>query len=91
MFHAIPLRGVGKDRPLLAILLVGNSRRQYVELRAADSRCGVAGGRSRNYSGDSAEQLGGGASDTSGGTIGAGGAGCSGGKLEFAGRSSGPR
>ena len=33
MFHAIPLRGVGKDRPLLAILLIGNSRRQYVELR----------------------------------------------------------
>jgi two-component system nitrogen regulation sensor histidine kinase NtrY len=33
VFHAIPLRGVEKDRPLLAILLVGNSRRQYVELK----------------------------------------------------------
>jgi len=33
VFHAIPLRGVGKDRPLLAILLIGNSRRQYVELK----------------------------------------------------------
>jgi two-component system nitrogen regulation sensor histidine kinase NtrY len=33
MFHAIPLRGAGKDRPLLAILLVGNSRRSYVELK----------------------------------------------------------
>jgi len=39
MFHAIPLRGaVSKDRPandqpLLAILLVGNSRRSYVELK----------------------------------------------------------
>jgi len=33
VFHAIPLQGVGKDRPLLAILLVGNSRRQYVELK----------------------------------------------------------
>ena len=38
IFHAIPLRGAGKDRsgkdgPLLAILLVGNSRRAYVELR----------------------------------------------------------
>jgi two-component system nitrogen regulation sensor histidine kinase NtrY len=35
MFHAIPLWGVGvgKDRPLLAILLIGNSRRTYVELK----------------------------------------------------------
>ena len=34
VFHAIPLLGVGagKDRPLLAILLIGNSRRSYVEL-----------------------------------------------------------
>ena len=35
MFHAIPLlgAGAGKDRPLLAILLIGNSRRTYVELK----------------------------------------------------------
>jgi signal transduction histidine kinase len=43
VFHAIPLRGVGKDPagkdrsskdgPLLAVLLVGNSRRSYVELK----------------------------------------------------------
>ena len=32
VFHAIPLAGAGKDRPLLAILLIGNSRRTYVEL-----------------------------------------------------------
>jgi two-component system, NtrC family, nitrogen regulation sensor histidine kinase NtrY len=32
VFHAIPLPGAGKDRPLLAILLIGNSRRSYVEL-----------------------------------------------------------
>src|ERR1700680_898817 len=42
-FHANPLRGAGQDRqdngrvdngrPLLAILLVGNSRRSYVELK----------------------------------------------------------
>jgi two-component system, NtrC family, nitrogen regulation sensor histidine kinase NtrY len=34
VFHAIPLlgTGVGQDRPLLAILLIGNSRRTYVEL-----------------------------------------------------------
>ncbi|HSY93939.1 MAG TPA: ATP-binding protein [Candidatus Binatus sp.] len=32
-FHAIPLRGGGKDRPLLGVLLVGNSRRSYVELK----------------------------------------------------------
>ena len=33
VFHAIPLRGAGKDHPLLGILLVGNSRRAYVELK----------------------------------------------------------
>jgi two-component system, NtrC family, nitrogen regulation sensor histidine kinase NtrY len=34
VFHAIPLMGAGtgKDGPLLAILLIGNSRRSYVEL-----------------------------------------------------------
>jgi signal transduction histidine kinase len=34
VFHAIPLLGAGtaQDRPLLAILLIGNSRRAYVEL-----------------------------------------------------------
>jgi two-component system, NtrC family, nitrogen regulation sensor histidine kinase NtrY len=33
-FHAIPLlgRGSGSERPLLAVLLIGNSRRTYVEL-----------------------------------------------------------
>jgi signal transduction histidine kinase len=37
VFHAIPLFGAAppasKDRPLLAILLIGNSRRLYVELK----------------------------------------------------------
>jgi two-component system, NtrC family, nitrogen regulation sensor histidine kinase NtrY len=35
VFHAIPLFGVssGVDRPLTAILLVGNSRRNYIELK----------------------------------------------------------
>ena len=33
VFHAIPQRGAGKDHPLLGILLVGNSRRSYVELK----------------------------------------------------------
>jgi len=33
LFHAIPLRGASKDRPLLGILLVGNSLRSYVELK----------------------------------------------------------
>jgi two-component system nitrogen regulation sensor histidine kinase NtrY len=32
VFHAIQLLGAGKDRPLLAILLIGNSRRNYVQL-----------------------------------------------------------
>jgi two-component system nitrogen regulation sensor histidine kinase NtrY len=32
VFHAIPLAGAGGDRPVLAILLIGNSRRTYVEL-----------------------------------------------------------
>lgn len=45
IFHAIPLRGIGKDRPLLGILLIGNSRRSYVELkrRIRDSALLVAG------------------------------------------------
>lgn len=33
IFHAIPLRGVAKDHALLGILLIGHSRRSYVELR----------------------------------------------------------
>src|SRR5579863_2360600 len=33
VFHAIPLRGAGKEHPLLGILLIGNSRRSYVELK----------------------------------------------------------
>jgi len=33
VFHALPLRGASKDRPLLGILLVGNSRRSYVDLK----------------------------------------------------------
>jgi two-component system, NtrC family, nitrogen regulation sensor histidine kinase NtrY len=33
VFHAIPLRGAGRPPPLLAILLIGNSRRSYVELK----------------------------------------------------------
>jgi two-component system nitrogen regulation sensor histidine kinase NtrY len=52
VFHAIPLRGAagkdraGKDQPLLAILLVGNSRRSYVELkrRIGESALLVGGG-----------------------------------------------
>jgi len=46
VFHAIPLRGLGKDRPLLAILLVGNSRRSYLELKKhiRDSALLVGGG-----------------------------------------------
>jgi two-component system, NtrC family, nitrogen regulation sensor histidine kinase NtrY len=45
VFHAIPLRGIGKDHPLLGILLIGNSRRSYVELkrRIRDSALLVAG------------------------------------------------
>ena len=33
LFRAIPLRGVGKDHPLLGILLIGASQRAYVELK----------------------------------------------------------
>jgi signal transduction histidine kinase len=33
VFHAIPLYGTGKEHPLLGILLIGNSRRPYVELK----------------------------------------------------------
>jgi signal transduction histidine kinase len=46
VFHAIPLRGVGKEHPLLGILLIGNSRRPYVELkrRIRDSALLAGGG-----------------------------------------------
>jgi two-component system nitrogen regulation sensor histidine kinase NtrY len=46
VFHAIPLRGAGKEGPLLGILLIGNSRRSYVELkrRIRDSALLVGGG-----------------------------------------------
>ncbi len=46
LFHAIPLRGAGRDRPLLAVLLVGNSQRSYVEIkrRILDSALLVGGG-----------------------------------------------
>jgi two-component system nitrogen regulation sensor histidine kinase NtrY len=45
VFHAIPLRGVSKDHPLLGVLLIGNSRRSYVELkrRIRDSALLVGG------------------------------------------------
>jgi len=33
LFHAIPLKGIGKDRPLLGVLLIGNSQSSYVELK----------------------------------------------------------
>ncbi len=33
VFHAIPLYGTGKEHSLLGILLIGNSRRPYVELK----------------------------------------------------------
>lgn len=33
LFRAIPLRGLGKDRTLLGILLIGTSQRSYVELK----------------------------------------------------------
>lgn len=33
VFQAMPLRGIGKDHPLLGVLLIGNSRRSYVELK----------------------------------------------------------
>jgi signal transduction histidine kinase len=33
VFHAVPLPGLGKDHPLLAILLIGTSRRPYVDLK----------------------------------------------------------
>jgi two-component system, NtrC family, nitrogen regulation sensor histidine kinase NtrY len=33
VFHALPLRGAGRPPQLLGILLVGNSRRSYVELK----------------------------------------------------------
>ena len=43
-FDAIPLRGVAQDRPLLGILLVGHSRRSYVELKRRIRDAGFLGG-----------------------------------------------
>ena len=51
VFHAIPLQGEGmaSDRPLLAILvLIGNSRRTYVELKWRYSFVRAAGKWWRN-------------------------------------------
>jgi hypothetical protein len=63
IFHAIPLRGAGtgKDRPLLAILLIGNSRRTYVELKRHIRSAALLVGGGGNCAGHSAEQLGSGA------------------------------
>jgi two-component system, NtrC family, nitrogen regulation sensor histidine kinase NtrY len=46
MVHAIPLRGLGENRPLLGILLIGQSRRTYVELtrRIRDAALLAGGG-----------------------------------------------
>lgn len=46
LFHAFPLRGAENDHPVLAILLVANSRRAYVDLerRIRDSALLVGGG-----------------------------------------------
>lgn len=46
IFHAIPLRGLGENRPLLGILLIAQSRRAYVELtrRIRDAALLAGGG-----------------------------------------------
>ena len=46
IFHAIPLRGLGENRPLLGILLIGQSRRTYVDLtrRIRDAALLAGGG-----------------------------------------------
>ena len=86
VFHAIPLRGAGtgNDRPLLAILLIGNSRRTYVELKRHIRSAAPAGGWRRNRARHPSQQLGSGAGNSSGGALGARGAGSGGGKLECA-------
>ena len=73
VFHAIPLlgAGAGKDRPLLAILLIGNSRRTYVELKRHIRSAALLVGGGGILLAILAEQLGGGAGDASGGAIGA--------------------
>ena len=52
VFHAIPLRGGGKskDDSLLAILLVGNSRRSYVELKRRIRASALLVGSGDSYS-----------------------------------------
>ncbi len=66
--HAIPL--AGQDNQLLGILLVGNSRRAYVELRPAYSFGRAAGRGGWNHSGHSVQRMGCGPRHAAGGTAG---------------------
>ena len=84
LFHAIPLRGSGKDRPLLGILLVGHSLRSYVELKRR-IRFRTPCGQWRNRAGPLAQQLGRGASHPSCGRTGPGSTRSRRRKLEYAG------
>ena len=65
----IPLRGAGKDRPLLGVLLIGNSRRRVCGTEPPHSRFGIPCGRWWNRAGGSAQQLGCRASDASRGEL----------------------
>ncbi len=64
--HAIPLTGQGDQ--VLGILLVGSSRRTYVQLRQRIQSAALLVGGSGHCACDSVQQLGGGASNASGGT-----------------------
>ena len=84
VFHAIPLRGTGKDRPLLGDFAGWKFAAVLRRTEASHSCVGVAGRRRRDLSGDPAEQLGGRTRDASSGAIGRRGAGSGRGKLGHA-------
>ncbi len=83
VFHAIPLRGLGRDRPLLGILLIGNSRRSYVELKRRIRDSALLAGGGGIVLAILSEQLGLSAGDASGGGTGTRRSGRDFGKLEY--------
>ena len=91
VFHAIPLRALGKDQPLLGILLVGNSRRSYVELKRRIRDSALLVGGSGIVLAILLSTWTAGTGDAARGTTSDGGTGCRGRQLECAGRCRGGR
>ena len=91
VFHAIPLRGLGKGSTFARHSAGWEFATIVCRAEAAYSGLGAAGRRWRNRAGDPAEHLGGWPGHATGGTTGGRSAGCGGGQLEHAGGSCGER